>query len=134
MTVKCNNEKHYAYLSVTPFRSAAENLNEYDEKYRANGPDDHALLDWNCLLAVGVLQVLVVAEEAPVEGFEGVGEDVDVGHGQDEDEEADNLQGALGQHIPAAGVFLHNHPDFQQFLVHHLKEKEKVQLVNPEHT
>ena len=108
-------------LSMAPLRSAAENLNENDEKDGANGPDYDALRDGNSLLAVGVLQVLVVAEEAPVEGFEGVGKHVDVGHGQDEDEEADDLQGALGKDIPAAGVFLHDHPDSQQFLVHYLK-------------
>ena len=118
---KGDHDKNGIDLSVTPLRSAAENLYENDEKDGAHGPDCDTLHDGNCLLAVRVLQVLVVAEEASVEGLEGVGEDIDVGHGQEEDKEADDLQGALRKDIPAAGVFLHDHPDSQQFLVHYLK-------------
>ena len=50
-----------------------------------------------------MLQVLIVAEEASVEGVEGMGKDIDVGHRKDEDKKSKNLQRPLGHDIPAVG-------------------------------
>jgi len=85
------------------FRPAAEELDEDDDGDGAGAPDEDCLHDGNGLLAVRVLQVLIVAEEASVEGVKGVGEHVDVGHGQNEDKKSENLEGPFRHDIPAVG-------------------------------
>ena len=39
----------------------------------------------------------------PVEWFKVAGEDVDVGHGQDEDQQTEDLEAGLGADLPAGG-------------------------------
>ena len=96
-----------------------DGLHQNDEDDRDGGPDGHADRYRDRLLFVGMLQVLVVTEEAPgnednvtvyregrilpVVRFVLLGKDVDVCHGQDEDDEAQYFQESLAHDLATAG-------------------------------
>ena len=90
--VQLHHRRPYPRLALAP---GPEQLHREDDEGRESHPGQEAGGGGHLVRHVGVLQALVITEEAPLEGLVGPGQDIDVSQREAEQEEAEYFQGTF---------------------------------------